>query len=225
MYNCHRFSLVTTELAASKSSNAKKMRPWRSSTLTLLGSFRKAALPQTPKNGRNKNRQLLGKAGHIYIYKHGPEPCLTGKPMPQWDTMSFSTNLQGWLQFNHLLKKHFKKIWNLWRLQSLNACCHQPSIIYAAARFEWSTDVAPFLCWMGWNPCHFVVVPQPSTESKKTPKPNTSADQVDMILDRSSIVLYCSFIVLSFKEIIPFFPKLLWFFHLRLLKLPRSTFF
>ena len=109
MYNCHRFSLVTTELAASKSSNAKKMRPWRSSTLTLLGSFRKAALPQTPKNGRNKNRQLLGKAGHIYIYKHGPEPCLTGKPMPQWDTMSFSTNLQGWLQFNHLLKKHFKK--------------------------------------------------------------------------------------------------------------------
>ena len=67
MYNCHRFSLVTTELAASKSSNAKKMRPWRSSTLTLLGSFRKAALPQTPKNGRNKNRQLLGKAGHIYI--------------------------------------------------------------------------------------------------------------------------------------------------------------
>ena len=83
MYNCHRFSLVTTELAASKSSNAKKMRPWRSSTLTLLGSFRKAALPQTWKNRKNKNRQLLGKAGHIYIYKHGPEPCLTGKPMPQ----------------------------------------------------------------------------------------------------------------------------------------------
>ena len=67
MYNCHRFSLVTTELAASKSSNAKKMRPWRSSTLTLLGSFRKAALPQTPKNRKTKTGNCLEKRD-IYIY-------------------------------------------------------------------------------------------------------------------------------------------------------------
>ena len=41
-------SLVTMECAPSRSSSAKKMRPWRSSTFRFSESFRRAALPKVP---------------------------------------------------------------------------------------------------------------------------------------------------------------------------------
>ena len=41
-------SVVTMECAASRSSSAKKIRPWRSSTFRFSESFRRAALPKVP---------------------------------------------------------------------------------------------------------------------------------------------------------------------------------
>lgn len=42
---CYYVRQVTTELAASKSSSANSMRPWRSKTFMFSGSLRSAALP------------------------------------------------------------------------------------------------------------------------------------------------------------------------------------